>query len=83
MRADDVRRALKLLERAKLAEPDSEGNWNVGWEELPSKEATCSTSSRKESRPPPKSGPIARLRRREAANRSTAGVMDDRPMLFS
>ncbi len=82
VRADDVRRALALLERAKLAEQDGMGNWKVGWEELHGRESDLAQLLTERICTPPKTGPIARLRRREAAAGKLADTTEDRPRLF-
>ncbi len=82
VRADDVRRSLALLERAKLAEQDSTGKWKVGWEELQGREIDLAQLLAQRVCTPPKTGPIARLRRREAAARKLADTTVNRPRLF-
>lgn len=81
VRADDIRRALALLEHAKLAEPDGTGSWRVGWEELHGKESDLARLLAERICTPPRSGPLARVRRREAAAR-VADTTDNRPRLF-
>lgn len=83
VRADDVRRALALLERARLAEPDGTGNWTVGWEELTGREPDLARLLAERVCAPPRTGPIGRIRRRQAAARRVAEAeAEDRPRLF-
>jgi hypothetical protein len=69
VRTQDVRRALELLERAKLAETAGDDTWQVGWEELRGTTADLAATLAERICRPPMTGPLARMRKREAVTR--------------
>jgi len=81
VRVDDVRRALSLLERAKLAEPNGAGGWTVGWEELRG-EDLAATLAKRICYPPRTGGPLNRVRRRVASAKPADTGQEERPRLF-